>query len=32
MENVLGIPIEEEIKTFDALRTFRKPPSRFVAD
>lgn len=32
MEDVFGIPIEEEIKTPDTLRAFRKPPSRFVAN
>ncbi len=32
MADVFGISVEEEITTQEQLRTFRKPPSRFVAN
>ena len=32
MADVFGIPVEEEITTQDGLRTYRNPPSRFVAN
>lgn len=32
MADVFGIPVEEEVTTQAGLRTYRKPPSRFVAN
>lgn len=32
MAHVFGIPVDEEITTQEGLRTYRNPPSRFVAN
>ncbi|MEO0677945.1 MAG: MSMEG_1061 family FMN-dependent PPOX-type flavoprotein [Pseudomonadota bacterium] len=32
MAEIFGIPVEEEITTQEGLRTYRNPPSRFVAN
>lgn len=32
MADVFGIPVDEEITTQEGLRTYRNPPSRFVAN
>lgn len=32
MADVFGVPVEEEVTTQEGLRTYRNPPSRFVAN